>query len=115
MPNTGGQPLFRNRAQAEPESSHPGLRVHANPASSRLDQLLDDGETDAPAALGRVTRLFHAIEALEKMRKVAGRDRITAVSDRHHNRLGFRRCSYPDVASIWRIPSCVLQQTSSHL
>src|SRR5260370_13911067 len=95
MPNTGGQPLFRNRAEAEPESSHPGLRVHANPASGRLDQLLDDGETDAGAALSRVTRLFHAIEALEKMRKVAGRDGITAVRDRHHHRLSFRPRSHP--------------------
>jgi hypothetical protein len=46
----------------------PGAALHPNLAALRLDDMLDDGEPEAGAALLARPRLVHPVEALENPR-----------------------------------------------
>ena len=58
------------------------MRFGADMSAFGLDQLLDDRKADAGPAVGSVTRLLDAIEALEDAIQIVRRDALAAVGDR---------------------------------
>ena len=62
------------RREAEPEPRQAVARLRADPATALLDELLDDGQSDAGAPARAIARLLDPIEALEDPIDVLGRD-----------------------------------------
>ena len=109
------RPAERLAREAEPDARLAVARFGPDSAARRLDELLDDRETDPGTAARPVARLLDPVEAVEHALQFVRRDPVAGVDDRDEEVSGPSLGTDRDRAAGRGVAGRVREQVGQHL